>query len=213
MGQKVHPLGFRLNTTQKHRSTWFAQISQYSTLLEQDAKIRKYLTENYSSAGIANIEIERTYKLNNVFLKIYVAKPGVIITESGSGLINLTKKFKTLLPRVNKVTIDVFEVAEPDTHATLLAQFIANQLVRRVAFKRAVRKAIERAQAQDIKGIKVQIAGRLNGAEIARTEWVKEGRMPLQTLRADIDYATASAKTIYGILGVKVWLFKGESLS
>jgi small subunit ribosomal protein S3 len=196
VGQKVHPLGFRLNTTQKHRSTWFAQISQYSTLLEQDAKIRKYLTENYS-----------------VFLKIYVAKPGVIITESGSGLINLTKKFKTLLPRVNKVTIDVFEVAEPDTHATLLAQFIANQLVRRVAFKRAVRKAIERAQAQDIKGIKVQIAGRLNGAEIARTEWVKEGRMPLQTLRADIDYATASAKTIYGILGVKVWLFKGESLS
>jgi len=213
VGQKVHPLGFRLNTTQKHRSTWFAQINQYSSLLEQDAKIRAYIIKNYNSAGIANIEIERTYKLNNVFLKIYVAKPGVIITESGSGLIDLTKKFKTLLPRVNKVTIDVFEVIEPDTHATLLAQFIANQLVRRVAFKRAVRKAIERAQAQDIKGIKVQIAGRLNGAEIARTEWVKEGRMPLQTLRADIDYATASAKTIYGILGVKVWLFKGESMS
>lgn len=213
MGQKVHPLGFRLNTTQKHRSIWFAQINQYSFLLEQDAKIRTYLTKNYNSAGIANIEIERTYKLNNVFLKIYVAKPGILITESGSGLIDLTKKFKTLLPRVNKVTIDVFEVTEPDIHATLLAQFIANQLVRRVAFKRAVRKAIERAQAQEIKGIKVQIAGRLNGAEIARTEWVKEGRMPLQTLRADIDYATASAKTIYGILGVKVWLFKGESLS
>jgi small subunit ribosomal protein S3 len=213
VGQKVHPLGFRLNTTQKHRSIWFAQINQYSFLLEQDAKIRTYLTKNYNSAGIANIEIERTYKLNNVFLKIYVAKPGILITESGSGLIDLTKKFKTLLPRVNKVTIDVFEVTEPDIHATLLAQFIANQLVRRVAFKRAVRKAIERAQAQEIKGIKVQIAGRLNGAEIARTEWVKEGRMPLQTLRADIDYATASAKTIYGILGVKVWLFKGESLS
>ena len=213
MGQKVHPLGFRLNTTQKHRSIWFAQINQYSFLLEQDAKIRTYLTKNYNSAGIANIEIERTYKLNNVFLKIYVAKPGILITESGSGLIDLTKKFKTLLPRVNKVTIDVFEVTEPDIHATLLAQFIANQLVRRVAFKRAVRKAIERAQAQEIKGIKVQIAGRLNGAEIARTEWVKEGRMPLQTLRADIDYATASAKTIYGILGVKVWLLKGESLS
>ena len=213
MGKKVHPLGFRLNTTQKHKSTWFAQPTQYSSLLEQDEKIRNYVTTNYDSAGIADIEIERTYKLNNIFLKIYVAKPGVIITESGSGLIDLTKKFKTLLPRVNKVTIDVFEVTEPDTHATLLAQFIANQLVRRVAFKRAVRKAIERAQAQDIKGIKVQIAGRLNGAEIARTEWVKEGRMPLQTLRADIDYATASAKTIYGILGVKVWLFKGESMS
>ena len=213
MGQIVHPLGFRLNTTQKHKSTWFAQINQYSSLLEQDAKIREYITANYDSAGISDIEIERTYKLNNIFLKIYVAKPGVIITESGSGLINLTKKLKSLLPRVNKISIDVFEVAEPDTHANLLAQFIANQLVRRVAFKRAVRKAIDRAQAQDIKGIKVQIAGRLNGAEIARTEWVKEGRMPLQTLRAEIDYATASAKTIYGILGVKVWLFKGESMS
>ena len=213
MGQKVHPLGFRLNTTQKHKSTWFAQINQYSSLLEQDAKIREYITANYDSAGISDIEIERTYKLNNIFLKIYVAKPGVIITESGSGLINLTKKLKSLLPRVNKISIDVFEVAEPDTHANLLAQFIENQLVRRVAFKRAVRKAIDRAQAQDIKGIKVQIAGRLNGAEIARTEWVKEGRMPLQTLRAEIDYATASAKTIYGILGVKVWLFKGESMS
>ena len=213
MGQKVHPLGFRLNTTQKHKSTWFAQINQYSSLLEQDAKIREYITANYDSAGISDIEIERTYKLNNIFLKIYVAKPGVIITESGSGLINLTKKLKSLLPRVNKISIDVFEVAEPDTHANLLAQFIANQLVRRVAFKRAVRKAIDRAQAQDIKGIKVQIAGRLNGAEIARSEWVKEGRMPLQTLRAEIDYATASAKTIYGILGVKVWLFKGESMS
>ena len=197
MGQKVHPLGFRLNTTQKHKSTWFAQINQYSSLLEQDAKIREYITANYDSAGISDIEIERTYKLNNIFLKIYVAKPGVIITESGSGLINLTKKLKSLLPRVNKISIDVFEVAEPDTHANLLAQFIANQLVRRVAFKRAVRKAIDRAQAQDIKGIKVQIAGRLNGAEIARTEWVKEGRMPLQTLRAEIDYATASAKTVF----------------
>jgi len=213
VGQKVHPLGFRLNTTQKHKSTWFAQIDQYSSLLEQDATIREYIMAHYDSAGISDIEIERTYKLNNIFLKIYVAKPGVIITESGSGLVNLTKKLKVLLPRVNKISIDVFEVSEPDTHANLLAQFIANQLIRRVAFKRAVRKAIDRAQAQDIKGIKVQIAGRLNGAEIARTEWVKEGRMPLQTLRADIDYATASAKTIYGILGVKVWLFKSEAIS
>ena len=214
MGQKVHPLGFRLNTTQKHKSIWFAQLNQYSALLKQDEIIRNYIKTNYDSAGIADIEIERTYKLNNIFLKIYVAKPGLIITESGSGLIDLTKKLKALLPRVNKISIDVFEIMEPDTHAILLAQFIANQLVRRVAFKRAVRKAIERAQANDeIQGIKVQVGGRLNGAEIARTEWVKEGRMPLQTLRAKIDYATASAKTIYGILGVKVWLFKGEAMS
>jgi len=214
VGQKVHPLGFRLNTTQKHKSIWFAQLNQYSALLEQDDIIRKYITTNYDSAGIADIEIERTYKLNNIFLKIYVAKPGLIITESGSGLIDLTKKLKALLPRVNKISIDVFEIMEPDTHAILLAQFIANQLVRRVAFKRAFRKAIERAQANDeIQGIKVQVGGRLNGAEIARTEWVKEGRMPLQTLRAKIDYGTASAKTIYGILGIKVWLFKGEAMS
>ena len=141
------------------------------------------------------IKVKRL-KFFGIFLKIYVAKPGVIITETGSGLIDLTKKLKKLLPRVNKISIDVFEISEPDTHAILLAQFISNQLVRRVAFKRAVRKAIERAQAhEEIKGIKVQIAGRLNGAEIARTEWVKEGRMPLQTLRANIDYATASSKT------------------
>jgi small subunit ribosomal protein S3 len=214
VGQKVHPLGFRLNTTQKHKSIWFTQLNKYSSLLEQDEIIRTYIKTNYDSAGIANIEIERTYKVNNIFLKIYVAKPGVIITESGSGLINLTKKLKALLPRVNKISIDVFEIVEPDTHAILLAQFIANQLVRRVAFKRAVRKAIENAQSyEEIQGIKVQVGGRLNGAEIARSEWVKEGRMPLQTLRAEIDYATASAKTIYGILGIKVWLFKGETRS
>jgi small subunit ribosomal protein S3 len=214
VGQKVHPLGFRLNTTQKHKSIWFTQLNKYSSLLEQDEIIRTYIKTNYDSAGIANIEIERTYKVNNIFLKIYVAKPGVIITESGSGLINLTKKLKALLPRVNKISIDVFEIVEPDTHAILLAQFIANQLVRRVAFKRAVRKAIENAQSyEEIQGIKVQVGGRLNGAEIARSEWVKEGRMPLQTLRAEIDYATASAKTIYGILGIKVWLFKGETIS
>jgi len=214
VGQKVHPLGFRLNTTQKHKSIWFAQLNQYSALLEQDEIIRHYITPNNDSAVIAAIELDRTWRLTHLSSQMYVAKQVLIITESGSGLIDLTKKLKALLPRVNKISIDVFEIMEPDTHAILLAQFIANQLVRRVAFKRAVRKAIERAQANDeIQGIKVQVGGRLNGAEIARTEWVKEGRMPLQTLRAKIDYATASAKTIYGILGVKVWLFKGEAMS
>ena len=212
MGQKVHPTGFRLNTTQKHKSTWFTSLNNYSKLLEQDFKIRDFIINQYDLAGIADIEIERTYKLNNIFVKIYVAKPGVIIGESGSGLLELNQQLKKRLKSVNKINIDVFEVTEPDSHAILLAQFIANQLVRRVAFKRAVRKAIERAQAQNIQGIKVQISGRLNGAEIARSEWVKEGRMPLQTLRANIDYATATAKTIYGIIGIKVWLFKGESI-
>lgn len=212
MGQKIHPLGFRLNTTQTHKSVWFAHANQYPMILEQDSKIRAFINKNYGSAGIAKIQIERTYKLENVFLKIYLAKPCVLIAESGTGLSNLNQQLKNLIPAINKVHIDIFEVLEPDTHATLLAQFIANKLTRRVAFKRAVRKAIERAQASGIEGIKVEISGRLNGAEIARSEWIKEGKMPLQTLRADIDYATAEAPTIYGIIGVKVWLYKGVIL-
>jgi small subunit ribosomal protein S3 len=211
VGQKVNPNGFRLNTTQSHKSVWFAQADQYPLILEQDSKIRSFIKKNYGSAGIADIRIERTYKLQNVFLKIYLAKPCALIAESGTGLRTLNQQLKTLLPALNKIHIDIFEVKEPDTHASLLAQFIANKLTRRVAFKRAVRKAIERAQASGIKGIKVEISGRLNGAEIARSEWIKEGKMPLQTLRADIDYATAEAPTIYGIIGVKVWLYKGES--
>ena len=210
MGQKVNPVGFRLNTTQKHKSVWFTHTNNYSTLLEQDSKIRTFLEKNYSAAGISSVEIERTYKLSNIFLKLYIAKPCVLIGESGTKLRDLNQQLKKILPGVDKIHIDVFEVAEPDTQANLLAQFIANKLIRRVAFKRAVRKAIERAQAQGIEGIKIEVSGRLNGAEIARSEWIKEGKMPLQTLRADIDYATARAKTIYGILGIKVWLYKGE---
>ena len=212
MGQKVHPLGFRLQTTQKHKSIWFAHANEYASILEQDSKIRAYIKKNYEAAGIANIQIERTYKLQNIFLKLYLAKPCTLISESGSGLKKLNQELKKLVPALNKIHIDIFEIVEPDTHAILLAQFIANKLTRRVAFKRAVRKAIERAQANGIKGIKVEISGRLNGAEIARSEWIKEGKMPLQTLRANIDYATAEAQTIYGILGVKVWLYKGISI-
>lgn len=211
MGQKVHPSGFRLNTTQKHQSVWFTKLNNYSSLLEQDYKIRDFITEKYDSSGIASIEIDRTYRLNQVSVKIYVAKPVNIIGESGSGLLELNSELRKCLKEIDKVHIDIIEVDNPDSYAILLAQFIANQLVRRVSFKRAVRKAIDRAQVQEIKGIKVEVSGRLNGAEIARSEWVKKGRMPLQTLRADIDYATATARTIYGILGIKVWLFKGES--
>lgn len=212
MGQKVHPVGFRLNITNKHKSVWFANNKQYPILLEQDSKIRSFINKNYNSVGIANIQIERTYKLQNIFLKISLAKPCDLILKDGSGLRILTQELKKKLPSVNKIHIDIYEVLEPDTHATLLAQFIANKLMLRVAFKRAARKAIARAQASGINGIKVEISGRLNGAEIARSEWIKEGKMPLQTLRADIDYATAEAQTIYGILGVKVWLYKGEPL-
>lgn len=210
MGQKVHPLGFRLNTTQKHKSVWFTKLNNYSSLLEQDFIIRDFISKKYNSAGIAHIGIERTYRLSHVSVKIHVAKPVLIIGESGLGLRELNKQLHGLLIGIDKIHIDVIEVENPDTHAILLAQLIANQLVRRVSFKRAVRKAIDRAQVKEIKGIKVEVSGRLNGAEIARSEWIKKGRMPLQTLRADVDYATATALTIYGILGIKVWLFKGE---
>ena len=185
-------------------------MRKYATILEQDAKIRSFIMQKYDSAGIANIKIERTYKLGNIFLKIYVAKPVVIVEKSGSGIVCLKNQLKKQVDAINKIHVKIIKVKKPDSKAILLAKFISNQLVRRVAFKRAVRKAIERTQDQKIKGIKVQISGRLNGAEIARSEWVKQGRMPLQMLRADIDYATTTAKTIYGILGIKVWLFKGE---
>ena len=211
MGQKVHPLGFRLKTTQKPKSIWFTKLNNYSTLLKQDYIIRDYINKKYNSTGITNIEIERTYRLNKLSLKLFVAKPTIIITENGLGLRELNQQLKNILSGIDKIHIDIVEIKNPDNHATLLAQFIANQLLRRVSFKRAVRKAMDRAQTRGIKGIKVEVSGRLNGAEIARSEWVKKGRMPLQTLRADIDYATAIANTVYGIIGIKVWLFKGES--
>lgn len=209
MGQKVHPLGFRLNTTQKHKSIWYSSLNNYAILLEQDAQIRNFIIEHFNSAGIVEIEMERMYKLNCVALKVYVAIPQIIVGESGSVILDLSQKLTKRLKFINRIIIDVFEVLEQDSYATLLAQFIGKKLVSRVAFKRAVREAIKRARAKNIKGIKVQISGRLNGAEIARSTWVKEGQMPLQTLRAEIDYATTIAKTIYGIIGIKVWLFKG----
>ena len=209
MGQKVHPLGFRLNTTQKHKSIWYSSLNNYAKLLEQDAQIRDFIVEHFDSAGIVEIEMERTYKLNCVSFKVYVAIPQIMVGESGFVILDLSQKLTKRLKFINRIIIDVFEVLEQDSYATLLAQFIGKKLVSRVAFRRAVREAIKRARAKNIKGVKVQISGRLNGAEIARSAWVKEGRMPLQTLRAEIDYATATAKTIYGIIGIKVWLFKG----
>lgn len=209
MGQKVHPLGFRLNTTQNHKSIWYTSLNKYAKVLEQDSQIRDFLINCFDVAYIVDIEIERTYKLKNVFLKIYLAKPELIIGQGGFILLNFKQKLTKRLKSVSKIIIDIFEVTEPDSYAILLAKLIGDQLIRRVAFKRAVREAVKRAQARTAKGVKVQVAGRLNGAEIARSAWVKKGRMPLQTLRAKIDYSTVTAKTRYGIIGIKVWLFKG----
>nr|YP_009326668.1 ribosomal protein S3 [Membranoptera platyphylla]AMJ16925.1 ribosomal protein S3 [Membranoptera platyphylla] len=210
MGQKTHPSGFRIGITQKHKSSWFSPMKSYSKLIQEDYEIRLYINQVLAKANISLINIER--KLDQIEIDIHTARPGLVLGKMGTGIesirINLAKKINLS----HKIRINVIEITEPDKEAILLAEWIAQQLEKRIAFRRAVRQGIQRAQKANIKGIKIQIGGRLNGAEIARKEWVREGRVPLQTLRADIDYAYTRAQTIYGILGVKVWLFKGEKI-
>ena len=213
MGQKTHPLGFRLGVTKNHRSTWYSNLNQYANILEEDNKIRTYISTISKINGISNIQILRNGLNSQIQLNIETGKPGLLIGEVGTGLKNLVKDIKKLLPSDRKLTIKVFEVERVDLDAKLLAEVVAEQLEKRIAFRRAIREALQRAQKQNVKGIKIQVSGRLNGAEMARSEWIREGRVPLQTLRADIDYATTEANTIYGILGVKVWVFKGEILT
>nr|QJF58306.1 30S ribosomal protein S3 [Corallina officinalis]QJF58505.1 30S ribosomal protein S3 [Corallina officinalis]QJF58704.1 30S ribosomal protein S3 [Corallina officinalis]QJF58903.1 30S ribosomal protein S3 [Corallina officinalis] len=210
MGQKTHPLGFRINITQRHRSSWFANKKQYSKLLQEDYDIRKHITTTLKTASIVNIQIER--KVDQIEIEIKTARPGIVLGKSGGGIDNLRQEINKQLKNKKQIRINVIEITEPDREASIIADFISQQLEKRVAFRRAVRQAIQRAQKANVKGIKVQVSGRLNGAEIARSEWLREGRVPLQTLRADIDYSYKTAQTIYGILGIKVWLFKGEIL-
>ena len=213
MGQKTHPLGFRLGITQEHKSTWYANFNQYADILKEDDKIRTYLSTISRANSISNIRINRNGLNDQIQLNIETGKPGVLIGELGTGLENLLNNIKKLLPVNRQLTINVFEVEQVDLNATLLADLVVEQLEKRVAFRRAIREALQRAQKQNVNGIKIQVSGRLNGAEMARSEWIREGRVPLQTLRADIDYATTEANTIYGILGIKIWLFKSEILS
>jgi small subunit ribosomal protein S3 len=213
MGQKTHPLGFRLGITQEHKSKWYANFNQYATILQEDDKIRTYLNTISQSNSIADVRINRNGLNDQIQLNIETGKPGILVGDMGSGLENLLKTIKKLLPQNRQLTINVFEVEKVDLNASLLADLVADQLEKRIAFRRAIREALQRAQKQNVNGIKIQVSGRLNGAEIARSEWIREGKVPLQTLRADIDYATQEANTIYGILGIKVWLFKSEILS
>ena len=212
MGQKTHPLGFRLGIVQKHKSNWYANLNQYSNMLREDDKIRTYLASVAKENSIANVQIDRNGLNNQIQLNIETGKPGILVGELGADLENLLKNLKNLLPIERQLTINVFEVEKVDLNASLLADLVVEQLEKRVAFRRAIREALQRAQKQNVKGIKIQVSGRLNGAEIARSEWIREGRVPLQTLRADIDYATKEANTIYGVLGIKIWLFKNEIL-
>jgi small subunit ribosomal protein S3 len=212
LGQKIHPLGFRLTTTQKHRSIWFSKFDNYPELIAEDAAIRTFFDQRTRDAGISKIEIKRNSNGNKINVTIYSARPGILVGNSGNELTNIYNQLQKRIANKRSITININEIVNPDSEAMLIGDFIVEQLEKRIAFRRAVRKAISRAQAANVPGIKVQVSGRLNGAEMARTEWIREGRVPLQTLRADIDYAEKRANTIYGVLGIKVWLFKSEVL-
>ncbi|SHO44966.1 30S ribosomal protein S3 [Desulfopila aestuarii] len=208
MGQKVNPLGLRLNITRTWDSIWYAD-KEYASYLLEDQKIRKFLKKRLNHAGMAKIIIERTGE--KVRAKLFTARPGIVIGKKGAEIEILKKDLEKLVGR--KVTLDIQEVRRPEADAQLVAESIASQLERRVAFRRAMKKAVNSALRFGVQGIKISCSGRLGGAEMSRCEWVREGRVPLHTLRADVDYALAEANTTYGIIGVKVWIFKGEVLS
>lgn len=222
MGQKIHPLGFRLGITQTHRSQWFEKPKKYSQSLQEDFIIRQYLTRELKNpqnsiggdAGGSKIIIAR--RGEKIFIELHVAQPKLVTGEDGSRLKELTaliqKQLKTYGPLESKdsdqaISLQVLQVMQPATDATLVAQKVAQQLEKRVAFRRIMKQTIQQAREAGVEGIKVQIAGRLNGAEIARTEWAREGRVPLHTLRANIDYCAYPAQTIYGLLGIKIWIY------
>jgi small subunit ribosomal protein S3 len=213
MGQKTHPLGFRLGIVQEHQSVWYANFNQYANILEEDDKIRTYINTISRANYISKVKIYRNVLKDHIQLTIETGKPGILVDDMGNGLKNLLKNLKKLLPADRQLTIKVSEIEFVDLEAKLLADLVAEQLEKRIAFRRATRTILQRAQRQNVNGIKIQVSGRLNGAEIARNEWIREGRVPLQTLRADIDYAATEANTIYGVLGIKIWLFKSEILS
>ena len=208
MGQKVHPIGFRLGITKEHSSNWYAEKSQYTKNLLNDIEVRDFLLSRLSHASVSKIEIERT--ADNARIFIHTARPGIVIGKKGEDI----EKMRT---EINKkmgipVTLSIKEIRKPDLDAKLLAESVAQQLERRVMFRRAMIRAVQNSMRQGAMGVKIRVAGRLGGADIARAEWHKEGRVPLHTLRADIDFGQAEAKTTYGIIGVKTWIFRGEIL-
>ncbi|MDP2681826.1 MAG: 30S ribosomal protein S3 [Deltaproteobacteria bacterium] len=205
MGQKVNPIGFRVGIYKEWNSRWYGE-KDYAKFLHEDLKIRKFIKEKLKHAGISKIGIERT--ASNTRIIIHTAKPGIVIGKRGSEIDILKKDVGRFAGK--DIDIDIQEVRRPDTDAQLVAENVALQLERRVAFRRAMKKAVTTAMKLGAKGIKIMCAGRLGGAEIARTEWYRDGRVPLHTLRADIDYGFTEAMTTYGIIGVKAWIFKGE---
>ncbi len=209
MGQKVHPIGFRLGIYRTWDSIWFAR-KDYAHLVLEDKKIRDFIKKDpeFKGAGIAGVDIKRA--ANKLNIKIHTSRPGMVIGQKGKKIEELRRRLEKLVGR--DLVIDVHEVRKPEINAQLVAENIAQQLERRVSFRRAMKKAVGQAQKFGAKGIKVRVKGRLAGAEIARQEWYREGRVPLHTLRAFIDYGFAEARTTYGVIGVKAWIFHGEQL-
>lgn len=207
MGQKTHPYGFRLGVIRSWRSRWYSE-KDYASQLQEDLKIRAYVKNRLNHAGVSSVEIER--RSNRINILIATARPGIVIGKKGAEIEGLKKELQKLTPR--DVSINIVEIRRPETDAQLTAENVAMQLERRIAFRRAMKKTVLSSMKLGAKGIKIMVAGRLGGAEMARTEWYREGRVPLHTLRADIDYGVAEARTTYGIIGVKVWIYKGEVL-
>ena len=208
MGQKVHPTGIRLGIVKKHTSTWFAEGQEYADNLLVDLQVREFVKKRLTNASVSRVDIERPAQTAKI--TIYTARPGIVIGKKGEDVEALRRVLSSKMGV--PVQINIEEIRKPDLDAQLVADSVAQQLERRVMFRRAMKRAVQNAMRQGAEGIKVQVGGRLGGAEIARSEWYREGRVPLHTLRANIDYATSEASTTYGIIGVKVWIFKGEVL-
>ena len=208
MGQKVHPIGIRLGVVKKHNANWYADPKQYSEFLINDLQVREYLRKELQNAMVSNITIERPTGAAKI--TISTARPGIVIGKKGEDIEKLQKQLTKIMGVPAQVNIE--EITSPDLDARLVADGIASQLERRVMFRRAMKRAVQNTMRSGAEGIKVELSGRLGGAEIARTEWYREGRVPLHTLRADIDYASVRAETTYGTIGVKVWIFRGEIL-
>ena len=206
MGQKVHPTGIRLGVVKDHNSVWYADSKTYSQNLINDLEVREYILKKLDAASVSRVKIERPAQTARI--TIFTARPGIVIGKKGEDVDGLRKDLSAKMGV--PVHINIEEIRKPDVDARLVAQNVAQQLERRVMFRRAMKRVVQNAMRQGAEGIKVQVSGRLGGAEIARTEWYREGRVPLHTLRADIDYATYEAHTTYGVIGVKVWIFKGE---
>jgi small subunit ribosomal protein S3 len=209
MGQKVHPTGFRLGIATDWTSKWYADSAQFADFLDEDMKIREFLKKKLAQAGVSRIQISRPAK--SVAVTIHTARPGIVIGKKGEDIERLRIEVAALVSaHINNVKISIEEIRKPELDAQLVAEGVAQQLERRVMFRRAMRRSVTNAMRIGAEGIKINVSGRLNGAEIARNEWYREGRVPLHTLRADVDYGFAEALTTYGILGVKVWIYKGE---